>query len=379
MSNEPSWSGQTIAAQALHGIDEQTGAVAPPIHPTSTFARGSDHELMGAHFYSRYGSPTLDHAEAIIAQLEGAAGCLLFASGLAAIAAILETVPAGRHIAAPQIMYFGAQLWLKRIAKERAIALTFYDQTDPDALGVALRPGETALVWVECPTNPTWDMTDLAAAAGHAHRCGALLGVDSTGAPPCTTRPLDYGADIVMHSATKYLNGHSDLTAGAVSLRSPEQLAALKQIRTYSGGVLGAFEAWLLIRGMRTLHVRFRQQSETALRFARHFAQHPKVERVLYPGLEYHPGHAIARRQMGDGFGGMLSVLVRGAEDLAKKVSLRTKLFVSATSLGGVESLIEHRRSIEGPDSPVPANLLRISIGLESGDDLIADFEQALI
>ena len=372
------WKPETRAAQALHIIDAETGAVAPPIHPSVTFARDDNYELMGDTLYSRYGSPTNNIAERVIASLEGAEGSLTFASGLAASAAVIDLVKTGSHIVAPQIMYFGAQAWMKRAADMRGLYLTLYDQSDPDGLAAAIRPGETKLVWIETPTNPTFDVTDIKAAANLAHAAGALLMTDGTCAPPCTTRPLSLGADISFHSATKYLNGHSDVTAGVLSVKDPDLLSELDWIRCHSGAMLGAFEAWLLVRGMRTLYVRFERSCATAMTFARHFENHPAIEAVLYPGLESHPGHEIAKRQMTDGFSGMMSILVKGDYDAARKVASSVNIFVRATSLGGVESLIEHRRSIEGSDSVVPVNLIRISIGVEAVDDLIADLEQAL-
>ncbi len=370
---------RTLLAQAGHPIDPSTGAIIPPIHTASTFARDADYELIGPDLYSRYSSPTVREAEALICQLEGGAGALLFGSGLAAIAAIFETVKSGDHVVLPEVMYFGAQAWLTRHCAARGIALSRYDQAQPDALAAAIRPGETALVWVETPTNPTWDVVDIAAAADAAHAAGAVLGVDGTCAPPSTTRALALGADLVFHSATKYLNGHSDLTAGVVVAREPtDRWTEIETVRTYSGGVLGGFEAWLLIRGMRTLFVRFERASESAMAFAEHFSGYPAVETVLYPGLSSHPRHSVAARQMTGGFGGMLSVIVKADAARTKRIAGAFKVFVPATSLGGVESLVEHRKTVEGPTSTMPDGLLRFSVGLEAIDDLIADFEQAL-
>ncbi len=275
-------------------------------------------------------------------------------------------------------MYHAAQDWLHRISERRGIGLTFFDAGDPAALAQAIRPGETDIVWIEAATNPNWQVIDIAAAEA-AHKAGALLGVDSTVAPPVTTRPLEHGADFVFHSATKYMNGHSDVTAGVlVAAKADARWEEIKQVRNLTGGMLGAFEAWLLLRGLRTLAVRFDQASRNALEIARHFDGHPKLEAVLYPGLESHPGHDVARRQMTGGFGGMLSILVKGGAAEAKSVATGARLFIPATSLGGVESLLEHRASIEGPHSAVAKNLLRLSVGIEDTADLIADLEQAL-
>lgn len=376
---KPNRAPETLVAQANHFIDPESGAVIPPVQPSSTFARDGDYALRQGYLYSRYASPTMDHAEQIIAELEGGAASMLFGSGLAAIAALIETVPSGKHIVLPRIMYFGAQKWIQRCAAQRQLTLHLVDQTSLEAIASAIRPGETDLVWIETPANPTWDVVDIAAVAELAHEAGAILGVDGTAAPPCTTRAIAFGADISMHSATKYLNGHSDLTAGVLSTRATDRRwEELGMVRCHSGGVLGAFEIWLLIRGMRTLFVRFRQSSETAMKFAHHFDGHPAIDRIIYPGLPTHPGHEIATRQMTGGFGGMMSVLVKGDFEKARRVAAACGVFVPATSLGGVESLIEHRKSVEGPDSPVPDTLLRLSIGLEHEADLIGDFDHAL-
>ncbi len=376
---EPRPSPASRAAQAAHFIDPATGAVVPTINPSTTFARNAAYEPTGDYVYGRYRNPTGDVAERLLAELEGAAEAKLFASGLAAMAAVFETVETGQHVVAPAIMYHGGQDWLRHISKKRGIGLDLFEAGKPGALEAALRPGETAVVWIETPVNPTWDVIDIAAAAEAAHGAGAILAVDSTVAPPVTTRPLELGADIVHHSATKYLNGHSDVTAGVLATRVlDERWREITLVRKLTGGVLGAFEAWLLLRGLRTLFVRYERASANALRIASHFEGHPKIEAVLYPGLESHAGHAVAKRQMTGGFGGMLSLLVKGDAAAAKAVATRTRLCLPATSLGGVETLIEHRATVEGPLSRVPPNLLRLSIGIEDAGDLIADLEQAL-
>ena len=370
---------RTILAQAGHFVDSVTGAVTPPIHPSTTFARGDDYELIGDYIYSRYQNPTYDQVEYLAAELDGGAEAKLFSSGMAAISAVFETVNIDQHIVAPTIMYHGAQDWLRRIAEKRNIGLTLFDATVPNALRQAIKPGKTAILWVETPVNPTWDVIDIADAAAAAHEAGAILGVDCTVSTPITTRALDLGADIVFHSATKYLNGHSDVTAGVLVTRETDQRwEEIKFVRKHVGGVLGAFESWLLLRGMRTLSIRFERASSNALSIAQYFEGHPKIDAVLYPGLESHRGHVIARRQMTNGFGGMLSLCVKGGATEAKAIATKLKLFVPATSLGGVESLVEHRASVEGPLSQVQQNLLRLSVGIEDVNDLIADLEQAL-
>jgi len=369
----------TILAQAGHFVDGVTGAVTPPIHPSTTFARGEDYELIGDYTYSRDQNPTYDQVEHLAAELDNGAEAKLFSSGMAAITAVFGTVSMGQHIVAPTIMYYGAQDWLRRIADKNNIGLTLFEATDPDALRKAIKPGKTAIVWIETPVNPTWDVIDIADSAEAAHDAGAILGVDCTVSTPITTRALDLGADLVFHSASKYLNGHSDVTAGIlVTRKTDERWEEIKFIRKHVGGVLGAFESWLLLRGMRTLSIRFERASSNALRIAQHFEGHSSVEAVLYPGLKSHRGHEIAKRQMTNGFGGMLSICVKGGAREAKTVATKMKLFVSATSLGGVESLVEHRASVEGPLSQVQPNLLRLSVGIEDVDDLIADLDQAL-
>jgi len=379
MDDAKALSPRSLAAQAGHFIDPATGAITPPVHPSTTFARDADYAPIGKTTYSRYHNPTYEQVERVAAELDEGAEALVFAAGMAAIAALFETVNTGQHMVAPTIMYHGAQDWLRRISEKRGIALSLFDAADPGALERAIRPGETAIVWIETPVNPTWDVIDIAAAAAAAHAAGAILAVDATVSTPVTTRPLDLGADLVFHSGTKYLNGHSDVTAGVLVTRQADaRWQEIRLVRGLMGGVLGPFEAWLLLRGLRTLFVRFERASANALQIARHFEGHGKLEAVLYPGLESHPGHAIAKRQMTAGYSGMLSLLVKGDAEDAKGVATRTALFVPATSLGGVESLIEHRATIEGPRSQVPPNLLRLSIGIEDARDLIADLEQAL-
>lgn len=373
------WSPRTLAAQALHIIDQATGAVVPAIHPASTFARDADYGLIGSTSYAREENPTTRIVEQVLAELDGGADALLFNAGLSATSTFFETVPSGAHIVAPRIMYHGLQDWLRRISERRGIDLTLFDQTDPNALAEAIQPGKTAVVWIETPINPTWDILDIEATARLAHDAGALLAVDGTVTPPCTTRALELGADIVFHSATKYLGGHSDLIAGAlVTAKSDDLWDEVRKVRKMTGGILGPFDAWLLLRGIRTLFLRYERASENALAIAKHFANDPRIERVLYPGLESHPGHEIARKQMQGGFGGMMSILVKGDAATAKRVASTTRLFMPATSLGGVESLIEHRKTVEGPHSIVPETLLRLSIGIEDAKDLIDDLEQAL-
>jgi cystathionine gamma-synthase len=285
----------------------------------------------------------------------------------------------GDHVVAPQVMYWALRSWLVNIAAHWGLEVELVDTTDLDALRATIRPGRTRLVWIETPANPLWNVTDIAAAADIAHAGGAVLAVDSTVATPVLTRPLSLGADLVMHSATKYLNGHSDTVLGTLTTAREDELwSRLKTLQVQHGAVPGAFEAWLLQRGLRTLFARVRWQCASALELAERLRRHPCVSDVLYPGLDTAQGHAVAARQMEGGFGGMLSIRVRGGAAAAIRAAASVKIWKRATSLGGVESLIEHRASIEGPASPVPPDLLRLSVGLEAVEDLGDDLAQAL-
>ncbi len=367
-----------LTVQLDHFIDERTGAVIPPIHPSTTFARDENYELIGGIRYGRYGNPTTIQAEKLLAKLEGGVEARLFGSGLGAATAVFETIKAGQHILAPQVMYHGAQKWMRRIAERRGIELSFFDQSVPGALRKAIRPN-TALLWIESPVNPTWDIIDIADAAAAVHEVGGILCVDGSVSPPVTTRPLELGADIVFHSCSKYLNGHGDVLAGVLITKEVnERWEEIILIRNLSGAVLGPFETWLLMRGMRTLYVRFTAACSNALAIAKHFEKHPLVQKVSYAGLESHPGHDIAKRQMTNGFGAMLSIQINGTPQQAQQVACKLKVITIGASLGGVESLVEHRASVEGPDSVVPPNMLRFSIGIEPEALLIADLEQAL-
>jgi cystathionine gamma-synthase len=367
---------RTLAAQGLGWIDPRTNAVSPPLHLSSTFIRDPDNRYRAGYAYARDENPAFDQAEALLAKLEGAAGAMLFASGMAAATSIFLALKPGDHVVAQPVMYWGLRKWLAGFARDWGLETTF---VAPGELAGALRPGRTKLVWIETPANPTWDVVDIAQAAELAHRAGARLAVDSTVATPVLTRPLALGADLVMHSGTKYLNGHSDVVAGAAATARDDELwARLRTVRHDGGAILGPFEAWLLLRGMRTLFVRVEAACRGAQAVAQAMRAHPAVAAVLYPGLSEHPGHAIAARQMAGGFGGMLSVRVKGGEAAAIAAAARVRLWKRATSLGGVESLIEHRASVEGPDTPCPPDLLRLSVGIEHPADLIDDLAQAL-
>ena len=368
---------ETLAIHAANAPDPATGAVAPPIHMATTFERAADGSYPRGFNYGRSDNPTRRALEQAIAALEGGAGAACFASGTAASMAVFSLLRPGEHVIAPSDGYHGTLLQLRELVARHNIAVSFVETWRPGAIEAAWTPA-TRLVWIETPSNPRLWLTDIAATAALAHEHDALLAGDSTFATPVVQRPLLLGADLVMHSSTKYLAGHSDVTGGVVVVR--EAGVALDAMHAYqgmAGAVPSPFDCWLIRRSMMTVYHRVRAQSATALLLARYLDSHPRVERVYYPGLPSHPGHQLAKRQM-DGFGGMLSFDVEGGAAEALAVAARTKLFTRATSLGGVESLIEHRASIEGPATLTPQNLLRVSVGLEHPDDLLEDLRQAL-
>jgi cystathionine gamma-synthase len=369
----------TLAAQALGWTDQATGAVILPLHTATTFERDPDNQYRRGRSYGRADNAGYDQPQALITALEGGAATLLFASGMAAAVAVFHSLPLGAHVVAPRVMYWALRRWLAGADSSGALAVDFIDATSLDEMRAAVRLGQTRLVWIETPANPLWSITDIAGAAEIAHAAGALLAVDSTAATPVLTQPLALGADLVMHSATKYLNGHSDVVAGSLTAsRQDEFWQRLVAARSGGGAILGSLEAYLLLRGMRTLFPRVERACRSAQRIAERLAKHPGVAAVLYPGLPGHPGYAVAARQMQGGFGGMLSIRVRGGEPAAIAAAAHVRLWKRATSLGGVESLVEHRASVEGAGSPVPPDLLRLSVGIEDPDDLIADLEEAL-
>ena len=370
---------QSIAAQALGWIDEHTRAITPPIHVSSTYLRDEDNQYRSGRVYARADNPAFDQAQAVIARLENGADAALFASGMAAATAVFLALAPGDHVLAPRVMYWSLRNWLMTFATHWGLQVELVDMTDPAAVQAAIRPGKTRLVWIETPANPLWTVTDISATVLVAHAAGAIVAVDSTVATPVLTQPITLGADIVMHAATKYLNGHSDLIAGVLVTREANPFwQRIRTIRAQVGGTLGSFEAWLLLRGMRTLYLRVRAASAGAQHIAEHFARHALVREVLYPGLPQAQGHAVAARQMQGGFGGMLSICVAGGEAAAVATAARVALWKRATSLGGTESLIEHRASVEGAGSPAPPDLLRLSVGIEDVGDLVNDLEHAL-
>jgi cystathionine gamma-synthase len=374
----PTWKPNTLAAQMAGALEPVTGGVVPPVHVATTFIRDPDNEYRSGFSYGRPDNATVRQTEAVIAALEGGSEALAFASGMAAATTVVLALDPGAHVVAPKEIYWGFRNWLRDVAPRYGYRIDLVDMSDLDTVKRAVTP-DTRLVWIETPSNPLWGITNIAAVAEIAHAAGARLAIDSTAATPVLTQPLALDADIVMHSATKYLNGHSDVVAGALAAaRSDELWQRIARIRSLHGAILGPFEAWLLMRGMRTLYVRVKAQSDGAALLATSLSRHPAVSAVLYPGLANHRGHDIAARQMSGGFGGMLSIRVAGGEAAAIAAAARVKLWRRATSLGSIESLIEHRASVEGPGTPCPPDLLRLSVGLEDPEDLYADLDQAL-
>jgi cystathionine gamma-synthase len=370
---------ETLAAQGLGRVTETYREIVPPIHVATTYERGADGSYPGGRVYSRADNPSYDQAEALIASLEHAKAAMLFSSGQAASGAVFTALLPGDNVLVPRNMYWAFRKWLLEFAAPRGLGVELYENASLDDLARKARARKPRVIWIETPANPTWDVTDIAEASAIAREVGGLVAVDSTAATPMLTRPLDLGAAIVMHSATKYLNGHSDVIAGALATRSDDAFwQRVRYVRGGGGAVLGPFEAWLLLRGMRTLHLRVAAACANAMAIARRFEGHPGLSHVLYPGLRSHPGHAVAAKQMRGGFGGMISLRVKGGEQAAKDFTARLRVFKRATSLGSVESLAEHRASVEGPGTLCPVDLVRLSIGIEHAEDLIADIDQAL-
>ncbi len=373
---------ETLAAHALGFVDPENKALVPPVHHATTFERppGGIGSSGGPGFsYSRNDNPTYTQVEALLTRLEGGADALVMASGMSAVTAPFLALAPGDHVVVQNVMYWGVRRWLKEFATRWGLEVQFVDASDLDELRAAMRPGKTKLVWVETPANPLWGIVDLVAASEIARAAGARLAVDSTVATPVLTRPLEHGVDLVMHSATKFLNGHSDVLAGAlITGVKDEYWERIEAVRRDLGTVMGPQEAWLLLRGMRTLHLRVAKACENAQAIAEAMQRHPAVSHVLYPGLPDHPGHAVARRQMRGGFSGILSIRVAGGREAALAAMRRMTVFHSATSLGGPESLAEHRASTEGPGTPVPDDLIRLAVGIEHVDDLVRDLTQAL-
>lgn len=368
----------TRAVQASQHRFEDAHPVTTPIYLSTTYVRNPDGSYNHDFLYSRSGNPNREILEKAIANLEQGEVAYCFASGMAAIHAILQGLRPGDHVLIPDDIYFVIYALLQEVFVPWGLEMSLVDMSNLDQVKKAIQ-SNTALIWVETPSNPQLKLTDVAAVAKLAKAKNCLLAVDNTWPSPVLMQPLNLGADIVMHSTTKYIGGHSDVLGGAVVFKETSDLSErVSRIQVLAGGVPAPFDCWLVSRGIQTLSVRVLAQSQTAMTLATFLESHPKIERVLYPGLSSHPQHAIAQAQMPNGFGAMLSVLVKGDAERAIAVSNALRLFTTATSLGAVESLVEHRKSVEGPESGTPDNLLRISVGLEAVEDLIKDWEQAL-
>ncbi len=368
---------ETLAVHAGHGVDPSTGAVVDPINLSTTFERDADGSYPRGYLYSRNHNPNRNGLEAALAALEGGAAGAAFSSGLAAVTAIFQGLQPGDHVVAPQDIYHGTANVLKRLFAKWQVSASFVDMTRLDEVTRAMQPN-TRIVWIETPSNPLLQCVDIAAVAAIATAAGARAVADNTFASPALQRPLALGCDMVMHATTKYLGGRSDVLGGAVVTRADDEaFAQLRTAQLFGGAVPSPFDCWLVMRSLPTLPYRMQAHCANARKVAAFLRDHPKVSAVHYPGLADNPFHAIAKQQMSD-FGGMLSFETRGGKDAAMRVAAHVEVFTRATSLGGVESLIEHRASIEGPASKTPQGLLRVSVGLEHADDLIDDLAQAL-
>ncbi len=368
---------ETLAVHAGGEPDRETGALSPPLHMATTFEHGPAGERRAGYEYQREGNPTQDRLETALAALEGGAAALAYGSGMAAMYGLLESLPAGAHFVYPGDCYTGLRVLASEFLPERGISATAVDMADLDAVRAALRP-ETRLLWAETPSNPLLQVADIGALAAIARGHGALLACDNTFATPVLQRPIALGADVVMHSTTKYLSGHSDVMGGALVFAARDALHdAVAHRRHITGAILAPFSAWLTLRGCRSLPARMAWHCRNAQALAEALQAHPAVEVVHYPGLATHPGHDVAARQMSD-FGGMLSLQVKGGREAALRFAGALKLAINATSLGGPETLVEHRASVEGANPRSAQNLLRVSVGLEHAQDLVADFLQAL-
>jgi cystathionine gamma-synthase len=369
---------ETLSIHVGRNVEPAAGDVAPAIHMSTTFERDPNGDFSRGFSYARPDNPSRRALEQCLAALEGGAEAIAYSSGCAASLAVFSLLKPGDHVVAPIEIYHGTAQQLRDICAPIGVQPTFVDFTRTGAISAALTT-RTRLVWIETPSNPMLNITDIEAAAALAHERGALVCCDNTFATPVWQRPFELGADLIMHSSTKYFGGHDDVMGGVVIARERGEIAdRLRAFQGVGGAIPSPFDCWLIRRSLTTLTCRVRAQTENARRLAEYLSGHAQVECVLYPGLESHRNHAIAQKQMKSGFGAMLSFCVRGGREEAFAVAARTKLFTRATSLGGVGSLVEHRQSVEGPHSVAPPNLLRLSVGLEHADDLIADLDQAL-
>jgi cystathionine gamma-synthase len=370
---------ETQAIHATNLVDETARAIATPIFLSTTFARDADGSYPKGHMYSRNSNPNRDALEKGLAVLEGGAKAFTFGSGLAAVSAVFQCMKSGDHVLMPAVGYYASMKLAEEIMGPWGMQMSQVDMEDLDAIKAAIQPN-TKLIWVETPANPLLGISDIEAICTLAHSHGIFVGVDNTIATPILQNPISFGADIVMHATTKYIGGHSDVLGGAIIMREENDWSTrIKRVQILMGATQNPLDCYLLARGLKTLPLRMREHSASALTLAQKLEKHSAIEKVHYPGLPSHAQYELAKRQMPLGFSGMISIQVKGDEANTRKVASSLKLFQQATSLGGVESLVEHRRSIEGPDSRTPGNLLRLSIGLEHVDDLWEDLNSALM
>jgi len=375
MTQKPKF--ETIAIKSTENKFSDSTPVSTPIYLSSTYKRNSDGSYTNDFVYSRANNPNRAIVEESIAILENGKQAFAFSSGMAAISAVFQSLKTGDHVLLPDDIYYAVKRLMEEVLKRWNLSYDLVDMSNIEAIEKAIKPN-TALIWVESPSNPQLKLSDITAIAKIAHKNNALCAVDNTWLTPVFQNPLELGADIVVHSTTKYFGGHSDVIGGCVVVNDDIIAEKIKNIQILSGAVPAPFDCWLIARGIQTLKLRVKQQSKNAIKLAKYLESHPKIEKVLYPGLESHPQHLLAKKQQKKGFGAMLSVLIRGNEAETTAIAGKLVYFTLATSLGGVESLVEHRKSVEGVDSPTPYNLLRISVGIEHIDDLIADWKKAL-
>lgn len=375
MTQKPKF--ETIAIKSTENKFSDSTPVSTPIYLSSTYKRNSDGSYTNDFVYSRANNPNRAIVEESIAILENGKQAFAFSSGMAAISAVFQSLKTGDHILLPDDIYYAVKRLMEEVLKRWNLSYDLVDMSNIEAVEKAVKPN-TALIWVESPSNPQLKLSDIVAIAEIAHKNKALCTVDNTWLTPVFQNPLELGADIVVHSTTKYFGGHSDVIGGCVVMNDAKIAEKIKNIQILSGAVPAPFDCWLIARGIQTLKLRVKQQSKNALKLAKYLESHPKIEKVLYPGLESHPQHLLAKKQQKKGFGAMLSVLIKGNETETTSIASKLVYFTLATSLGGVESLVEHRKSVEGADSPTPYNLLRISVGIEHIDDLISDWKKAL-
>lgn len=375
MKSKPKFETKAIKSTENKCVDSEP--VSTPIYLSTTYKRNDDGTYNNDFIYSRIDNPNRKIVENSIALLENGKYAFAFSSGMAAISAVFQSLKTGDHVILPNDIYYAIKKLMEKVFKRWRLSYDFVEMTNLDAVKNAIRPN-TSLIWIESPSNPLLKISDISAIANMAHKNNIKCAVDNTWATPVLQNPLELGADLVMHSSTKYFGGHSDVIGGCIVVNEAKLAETIKSIQLLSGAVPSPFDCWLIARGIQTLHLRIMKQTENALRLAKFLEGHPRIEKVNYPGLKSHPQHLVAKKQQKNGFGAMLSVLIKATETGTFNISTKLNYFTTATSLGGVESLVEHRKSVEGINSPTPENLLRISVGIEHIDDLIADWENAL-